>query len=205
MWAIMPQFCASNPKLIAAGSVFITLIRFLFIALQLTQYELSVACFSTVLIKQTRSHLLVEWREPNWFPVYIWHDIVFLCPFPTVTCVDVVAAERDLWGTRRAAVSDCLLVYSISADGAAYYAWLPDSISRFSCHLGWAVNANKLISMVLQTRCCRLWGVLVHVHTTNKLLMWTNPCAVDSVQYKLNLLCLPVYKKNGAYVLCLIR
>lgn len=44
-----------------------------------------------------------------------------------------------------------LLVYSISADEAAHYARLPDSISGFSCHLGWAVNANKLIMMVLQT------------------------------------------------------
>lgn len=47
--------------------------------------------------------------------------------------------------------ADCLLVYSISADEAVYYARLPDSISCFSCHLGWTVNANKLIRMVLQT------------------------------------------------------
>lgn len=87
-------------------------------------------------------------------------------------------------------------MYSIFADEAAHYARLPDSISGISCHLGWAVNANKLIMTVLQTWCCCLWGVLAHIHTTNKLLFWRIQCVVDAALYKFNLLRLPVSKKK---------
>lgn len=70
-------------------------------------------------------------------------------------------------------VCDWLLVYTTSADEAAHEARLPDGTSRFSCHMGWAVNANKLIMMVLHTWCCCLRGLPVHSHTTNELLLRT--------------------------------
>jgi len=74
------------------------------------------------------------------------------------------------------ALSDCLFVYSISADEAVYYDKLHDSISCFSCLLGWAVNTNKLIRMVLRTRWSCLLGVLLHTDSTN-------PSAVEVVLY----------------------
>lgn len=128
---------------------------------------------------------MMDRTEPILFQKYLpWH------PFPQKS----MEIFQLLWGLREAALSDWLmLAYSILADEVACCTRLPDSISQFSCHLGWAVNANKLLKMVWKTWCCCLWGVLVHIHTTNKSLMWANPCTADAVLYKLNFLCVPVY------------
>lgn len=87
----------------------------------------------------------------------------------------------------------CVCMYSRSPDEAAHNTRLPDSISSFSCHLGWAVNTNKLIRLVLQIWCCRLRGVLVHIHTSYLLTIYW---VVDVVVYKWNWFCLSLYLKK---------
>lgn len=138
-----------------------------------------ISYFSARFTHYSLTVLVIHWNGWNWIgflTIFLQNNMLY---------VDVTVVVRDVWDTRQAVVSDGPLVYSKSADEAVCYSGLPDSISRFSCHLGWAVNANKLIWKVLQTWCCCLGEVLVHIRTTNKLFMWTKPCTVDAVLYNL--------------------
>lgn len=117
-----------------------------------------------------------------------------LCCFPTcnLSWWELSSRPDQQWWL---AANLCVYTHSRSPDEAAHNTRLPDSISSFSCHLGWAVNTNKLIRTILQTWCCHLGGSGSHSHKllVNSLLS----CWCSCVQMKLVLIVALFKKKKG--------
>lgn len=127
------------------------------------------------------SHILLDWTELS--------TAFSLCCFPmcNLSWWEMSSRPDQQWWL---AAFLCVCIYSRSPDEAEHNTRLSDSISSFSCHLGWAVNTNKLIRAALQTWWCCLGGVLVHIRTSYLLTIhWV----VDIVMYKRNWFCLSLY------------